>query len=126
MGHFDKQHDHQGKGHEQQRYGKQGIYLADELVNGKHGGDDVIDKDHHHPEHGSTVNAFEYFSRTIDEYCAYHNHQQHREDKREGSGFLSQIFPHKRGKAGTVVAYGKHTRQIVVHSTGKYAAKHYP
>ena len=57
MRHLDEQHNHQRCSHEKQREGKQRIYLTDDLVDGQHSGNDIVDEDDAYPHHGLTTDG---------------------------------------------------------------------
>ena len=71
--HLDEQAYHQCHGHEQQREGEEGIYLANDLVDGQHRGDDIIDEDDHDPQHLRPAHAMKDDGGTVDEDYADHH-----------------------------------------------------
>ena len=129
---LDEQSDHQRTCHEKQREGKERIYLSDNLVDRQKRSDDVVDEDEDNPEHLTShkrariADAIQNNGRTIYKHGTHHHQQQYREHEHHLLGVAAQILAHQLRQSGTIMADTEHTTHIIVHGTGKDAAKHNP
>ena len=128
---LDKQAHHKSQCHEQQRNGKNGINLADELIYGQQGGHQIVGEDDTHPKHdGATAAVSGNVSQ--DESRAVHEHRSHQQQEDDGEyqhhlfGTVTQILAHQFREAHSSVAHRKHTAHIIVHGAGKDAAQNNP
>ena len=117
---------HQSSCHEKQGYGKERIYLADNLIDRQHGGKDVVAENDECPHLGVATHGVQDFSRRIDKHRAHHDQQQNREDQHHGFGRIAQVFADKRRKSGTLITHGEHAHEIIVNGTGKDTTQHNP
>ena len=117
---------HQGAGHKQQRESKQGIYLTDNLVDWQHGGDDIVAEDDTYPHHRITADGMQNLRRRINKHRSHHDQQQHGKHQHNVLRGLTQILTNQLRQSGTVMAHGEHTREVIMHSSGKDTAENDP
>ena len=129
-GPFDKQAYHHRHCHKQQSYSEQRIYTADEFIDGEQSCNDVITQDNQGPDEyvirrTVTCNISQDESRTVHEYRAHHK-QQHGGKEQDKQPAALDLGTYYLGIRGSSLTDGKHTRKIVVDSTRKDTAQHYP
>ena len=137
--HLHKQHHHQRCCHKEQREGKERIYLADNLVDRQHRGNDIVNEDDQRPPHilhlhhallgchcVGACHIAQNLGGTVDEHHAHHDEQEDREHQHDTLGGITQIVTYNLRLVGTAMTHREHSAKIVVHSTCKDASKYYP
>ena len=116
--------------HEDQTEGKDGVDIADDLVNRTEGSNDVIEEYDHNPPVGIESplrgHSAQQFGRTAHEGSSQQNQQDADEDAHHLAGEIAEIGTDDFRKGGTVHADAHHRGQIVMHSAGEDAAKDDP
>ena len=119
-------------GHDDQANAEQRIDLADNLVNGNKGGDEIIHQDDNQPEQSGGDNAggaavFEQgddqAGRTHGEHGAHHDQQHHAEHTHDVLHEAAQVDTGDLGDGSAVVALAHHAGEVVMHCTGKDRTK---
>ena len=123
---LDEQAHHEGHGHEEHGESEDGVELADNLVDGQQGGDDVVGEDEAHPTYCGPAEVFEHEGGAIDEDDADHHEQEDGEDEHHALGGGAQVGAYELGEVGAIVAYGEHAGEIVVDGAGEDAAEDNP
>ena len=108
VGHFNEQAYHKGHGHEEQGKGKNGIELANNLINGQHGGQNVIDKNSTHPAHGGSTQVLEQEGRTVNEDYSHHHQQKNGENQHAALSRFAKVITYELWQSGSVVAHAQH------------------
>ena len=127
---LNEEHHHESQRHENHGNGKQRVYLAYNLIDREHRGDDVINEDYAAPD----VNPGETFatdiaknqSRRINKNGSNHHQQEDTKDKHHALGALTEIMSYEFWLPRTIVAHRKHSREIVVNGSGKDTSEHNP
>ncbi|CCY01411.1 unknown [Prevotella sp. CAG:924] len=119
IGHRHIEIDQQRESHEEQGKGKDGIEPANDLVNGQHRGQNVIDQDHNHPAHRRPTEIFQQKGRTVDKHNTHHQQEEDRKDEHHTSGRRAKIVADKLGHVSSSMTHREHATQIIVHGTGK-------
>ena len=129
-GPLDEQHRHQRYCHEEHRDGKEWIDLADDLVDGQHRGNDIINEDDAAPDINPREPLATQFAedecRTVHKHRTHHHQQEHGEHQHHLLCGLSQVVANQLGLTGTTVTNGEHAAKIIVNSTGKDTSKDNP
>ncbi|CCY05958.1 unknown [Eggerthella sp. CAG:1427] len=129
---LDKDTDDHAHRHNDQADTKQGINLADDLVDGQEGGDEVIDQHDNQPEQrggDDTVGAAvleqgdDQAGRANSKHRTHHNQQHHAEHTHDVLHEAAQIDAGDLGDGGTVVALAHHTGEIVVDAASEDGAE---
>ena len=125
------QADHQGHGHEYQCYRKERVDFADDLVDGEHRGDNVIDEDYPRPDHEGGVGSvagqvFQDDGRAVNEHGSHQHQQQDAEAEHHGPGAPAEVFPDQLRQARAAIAQRQHPAEIVMHGSAEDAAQHDP
>ena len=126
---IDDEGHHDGDGHAQQQEAEDGIYLADQLVDGQQRGYQIIGKDNAHPDEDVPVGSevlIQQHGGGVDKHGTDQNHQQHREAAHKLLHAVAEEAPVNLGQRCTVHAYRHKTGDEVVHGTGQYAAENNP
>ena len=119
-------------GHDDQADAEERIDLADDLVNGNEGGDEVVDHDDGQPEDlvdhqaGGAAGADQLdkqAGRADGEHGADHDQQDHGEDTHDILHRLAEVDAGDLGNGGAVVSLGQHTGKVVMDSAGKHGAE---
>ena len=119
-------------GHDDQANAEQRIDLADNLVDGNKGGDEIIHQNDDQPEQGGGNNAggaavleqgHDQARRTHGEHGAHHDQQHHAEHAHDVLHEAAQVDTGNLGNGSAVVALAHHAGEIVMHSTGKDRTK---
>ena len=124
--HLNEQHHHQCHSHEQHSEGKERIDAADNLINRKKGGEDVINEDGDDPTHGAPAKGVEHQSRTIDEHHADHHQQEYGEHEHDALSVQAEVVADELRQVAAIVAHAQHAGEIIVHRTGEDAAEDNP
>ena len=113
-------------GHDDQADAEDGVDLADQLVDGQEGGDEVVDQDQDQPEHLAAQNAggigAQQLQQTGGADCedgTDHNQQHHGEHTHYVLHGLAQVDAGDLGDGDAVIPLGQHTGEIVVDAAGK-------
>ena len=119
-------------GHDDQADAEQRINLADDLINGNEGSDEVIDENQHQPEQGGGQEAgrTEVLAQGDDQAGrahrkdgAHHDQQHHREHTHDVLHGVAQIFAGHFGDGAALVAFADHTGEVVMNAAGKDGAE---
>ena len=118
--------------HDEQCQAEEGIDAAYELVDGQHGGQDVIEEDDCRPE-GGTAHPAPVGCERGQQACGgghkNRSHQKHQQQGQHTHGVAhgsAQLGAHNLGQRHASHAQAHHTAQIVMDCTGKDASCHYP
>ena len=117
-------------GHDDQADAEDGVDLADQLVDGQEGGDEVVDQDQDQPEHLAAQNAggigaqqLQQASGANSKHGADHDQQNHGEHTHYVLHGLAQVDAGDFGDGDAVIPLGQHTGEIVVDAAGKDGAE---
>ena len=114
--------------HDDQADAEERIDLADDLVDGDEGGDEVVDQNDPQPELLAGYDAGEaavleqgddQAGGADGEYGAHHHQQNDTEDTHDGLHAVAQIDAADLGDGSTVVSLGQHTGEVVVNAAGE-------
>ena len=117
------------EGHDDQADAEEGVQLADDLVDGEHGCQEVVDQNDDGPEsdaEGAWRQQGQKAGRPYHEDDADTQQQNDGKDAHQGFHERSQINSDDFGNAGAVVALRKHAAQIIVDCPGEDGAKYDP
>ena len=128
-GMVDIEHHQNTDSHKQQGYGKQRIYLADNLIYRQQGSQNIISKYYNNPESGIQTVGGQLGKQSGRACHKDSSHQYHQDNGKAAHHLLGgqpQIASDDFRQAFPVMPQGEHTGKIVVHCTGKDTAKYNP
>ena len=128
---LDEQAHQKGNGHKKQGGGKNRINPPHKLVYGQYCSEYVIKEDNAYPaHHGIGGSVAGYVSQqdggTVHKHRTHQHQYQQREAEHHGLGGFPEVLSYELGKTCAVIAERKHTAEVVVDRSGKYAAEHHP
>ena len=116
--------------HEDETEGKDGIDVADDLIDRAKGGNDIVEEDDDNPTVGieapTRSHGTEQLGRTADERGSKKDEQHTDEDAHHLARKLAQIGTDDLGEGSTIHTDAHHRGQIVVNCTRKDTAEHNP
>ena len=121
------------EGHDNQADAEDRIHLADDLVHGHKGGDEVVNQNQHQPEHlvgqdaaGVLAQELEQARRAHGEHGAHHDQQHHAEHTHDVFHAAAQVNARDLGDGRAVIPLGQHAREVVVNAAGENGAEGNP
>ena len=119
-------------GHDEQRHAEDGVYAADEGVDGQQRRQNVVYEYYDRPERHRAEGPPAYGHR-CEQTCGCghedraHQHHQHQREEAHGLPHAAAEFvADDLGKAHAVLAYGYHAREVVVHRAAEDRSKDDP
>ena len=124
--------DEDADGHENKDYTEHGVYLADNLVDGQGGGQEVVEKDHHDPEEVGVVgyksvgHIGQQSGRRLDEHGHHKYHQEEGEVALRTACDAAHLVADNLGQGGSVAFQRDHGRHVVVRCSAEDTTQHDP
>ena len=118
--------------HDDQADAEDGIDLADDLIDGQEGGDEVVDQDQHQPEQlaGEDAGAVAVGEQQLDQTCrahgehgAHHDQQDHAEHAHHVLHGAAQIDAGNLRDGSALVALAEHAGEVIVDSACENGAE---
>ena len=123
------EHYHNAYSHKEQRSGKNRINLADNLVDGEHGGKHIVEEDYHNPRHHTHIaigEAAENVGRTAHPHRSHENEQHNGEHAHHALHTCAKEAANNLRQTLALVAHGDATHEEIVHCTAEDGAKDNP
>ena len=129
IGEHTKAHAH---GHDDQADAEEGIDLADDLIDGNKGCDEIVDQDQNQPKQlvGQNVGETGVGEQQLDQtggtngkHGAHHDQQHHAEHTHDVLHAVAKIDAGDLGNRSAVVALRQHAGEIVVYAAGEDGAE---